>query len=220
MENPTLTQSIVFYQNNSAVTSSRLVASKFNKRHSDVIRSIKNLEIPQDFQERNFALSHYEQTLPTGGIKQVEEYIMTKDGFVLLVMGFTGKEAMKFKIEYINAFNQMQESLGYTSTALTISNELREIINNAIAVVGSLNKLSGMIGVSPATISLLRKQGIMPDAKYKQSEAMISKIQLICDRIQNGPLGYDPELMECLLTVTNKSARIALMNLLKQKAVI
>lgn len=89
------------------VTSSRIVAEVFEKRHSDVLRSIENLSCSIEFTERNFTLSTY---MDTSG-KNNKEYIVTKDGFIMLAMGFTGEKAFKFKEEYIKAFNSMEEEL-------------------------------------------------------------------------------------------------------------
>jgi len=89
------------------VTSSRMVAEKFEKRHSDVLRSIANLECSPEFTQRNFALSSYRDE--SG--KENKEYLITKDGFVMLAMGFTGEKAFRFKEAYINAFNSMAQDL-------------------------------------------------------------------------------------------------------------
>ncbi len=94
------------------VTSSRLVAEKFDKRHSDVLRAINNLELSEDFRRRNFALvtiSNLDNPSPI--IKEEKHYVMTKDGFTFLVMGSTGATAGKFKEEYIDAFNKMEQQL-------------------------------------------------------------------------------------------------------------
>lgn len=95
-----------------AVTTSRLIAQKFGKRHSDVMRAIKNLEISEDFRQRNFALVSFSNLQnPSPIIGEEKYYVISKDGFSLLVMGFTGKEAIKFKIAFIEAFNRMEEAL-------------------------------------------------------------------------------------------------------------
>lgn len=88
-------------------TTSKIIAEVFEKRHSDVIRAIENLECSKEFTERNFALSSYKDD--SG--KSNKEYIITKDGFVMLAMGFTGEKAFKFKEQYINAFNSMEQEL-------------------------------------------------------------------------------------------------------------
>ncbi len=88
-------------------TTSLQVAQHFGKRHADVIRAIKNLGAPEEFNERNFALVEY--TDEKG--ERRPAYRITRDGFTILAMGFTGKEAMQWKIAYITAFNQMEREL-------------------------------------------------------------------------------------------------------------
>jgi len=88
-------------------TTSLKVAEHFGKRHCDVLRAIKNIECPEDFRLRNFALSSY---LNEQG-KSQPCYEMTKDGFTLIAMGFTGKAVMQWKLAYLNAFNQMEKQL-------------------------------------------------------------------------------------------------------------
>lgn len=98
---------IVFENNNEAVTSSRLVAEYFGKQHKSILRAIRNLNCSKEFNEHNFAPVEY--TDKKGETRQ--EYLMTKDGFTILAMGFTGAKAMQFKEAYINAFNKMQNLL-------------------------------------------------------------------------------------------------------------
>ena len=88
-------------------TTSRKIAEVFEKNHKEVLRDIESLSFSDEFRERNFALSSYtsEQN------KALKEYIVTKDGFVMLAMGYTGSKAMKFKEDYINAFNAMESEL-------------------------------------------------------------------------------------------------------------
>lgn len=100
-------ENIVKNYNGKPVTSSRAVAWKFGKRHKDVLRAIENLECSDEFTERNFALSEYKDS--TG--RSLKKYIITRDGFSFLVMGFTGKEAARFKEDFIKAFNQMEEKI-------------------------------------------------------------------------------------------------------------
>ena len=107
---------LVFMHGDKSVTSSRLVANKFGKAHKDVLRAIKHLDCSLDFTERNFAPSGYEG--PTG--RMLKEYIITRDGFTFLVMGFTGKQAAKFKEDYINAFNAMEKALTASNKPATV----------------------------------------------------------------------------------------------------
>lgn len=97
----------VYVENGQAMTDSRSIADKFGKRHADILRSIKTLECSPEFTERNFALSEYSDR---SGRKN-PYYKVTRDGFVFLITGFTGREAARFKEDYIAAFNQMENQL-------------------------------------------------------------------------------------------------------------
>lgn len=105
----------VFIQNQQIKTDSLKVAKVFGKRHDNILRAIENLksECEPDFYLLNFEEVIVEYANGKGGLQQAPAYNLTKDGFTLLVMGFTGKQALQFKIDYINAFNQMAEQLQY-----------------------------------------------------------------------------------------------------------
>ncbi|UYL93061.1 Rha family regulator protein [Paenibacillus phage UtuhinaGold_Zacery] len=98
---------LVFIQNGKTVTDSLTVAEVFGKRHDNVVQDIKNLECSQEFSLLNFQESTY--TNERG--RTYPKYIITQDGFSFLVMGYTGKEAAKFKEMYIAEFNRMREQL-------------------------------------------------------------------------------------------------------------
>jgi len=93
--------------NSQAITTSISISEFFGKRHKDVLRAIRDLDVPTEFTERNFAPSEYDDI--TG--RKLSMYEMTRDGFTVLAMGFTGRAAMKFKLAYIEAFNRMEERL-------------------------------------------------------------------------------------------------------------
>ena len=111
MTNSILLQSAVSVSNGKVTTTSLKVAEIFGKRHDHVLRDIENLEISQEWRLRNFTQSQIERKTPTGGIVKSKAFAITKDGFTLLAMGFTGKKAMQFKIAYIEAFNAMEAKL-------------------------------------------------------------------------------------------------------------
>ncbi|EMF7978639.1 Rha family transcriptional regulator [Campylobacter jejuni] len=91
---------------NAVYTTSLSVAEVFNKNHKNIIRKIN--EFPKDnFTKLNFELSKYIDS--TGRILPC--YKITRDTFSLLVMGFTGEKAYKWKIEFIKAFNEMEKRL-------------------------------------------------------------------------------------------------------------
>ena len=88
-----------------ATTTSLKVAKYFQRNHRDVLRALRELECSAEFSVRNFALTEY---IDTQG-KPRPMYEMTKNGFVFLVMGFTGKQAALFKESYIAAFDEMSD---------------------------------------------------------------------------------------------------------------
>lgn len=98
---------LVFNQNGAALTNSLLVAEKFGKQHKHVIDSIKSFISSAENSAQYFIPSTY--TDNSG--KSNPMYIMNRDGFTLLAMGFTGKKALEFKLQYIEAFNKMEAAL-------------------------------------------------------------------------------------------------------------
>lgn len=94
--------------------SSLTIAEHFEKRHKDVLRSITQTchNLPESFRERNFALTSIQTPMPSGGgVREDKAYLMTRDGFTVVVMGFTGKKALEWKLRYIEAFNRMEAEL-------------------------------------------------------------------------------------------------------------
>lgn len=99
---------LVFISNNQAVVSSRVVAERFKKKHSDVLDSIARI-----VKTENSVLAFYEKHgyKVKGQYRTYPEYYMNRDGFMLLVMGFTTKPAMQVKVAFIKAFNEMEAKL-------------------------------------------------------------------------------------------------------------
>lgn len=119
---------LVTVSNDQVVTTSLKIAEVFEKRHCEVLRSIRNNECSAVFQERNFAFSFYLRKLPNNATKKEPMYYITRDGFTFLAMGFTGKIAARFKEAYINAFNEMERKLsGITVREDEIINIIREL---------------------------------------------------------------------------------------------
>lgn len=88
------------------VASSLQVADDFRKEHKTVLRNIENLAAQNCITKSMF----YEATYDNRG-KKYPMYIMNRDGFSLLVMGFTGKDALDWKLKYIDAFNKMEKKI-------------------------------------------------------------------------------------------------------------
>ena len=104
-------EQFIFAHDNELRTTSIKVAEAFGKLHKDVIRKIESLECSKDFHERNFAPMQIDVEIGNGAVRKSPAYEMTKDGFMFLVMGFTGKAAASIKEAYINAFNLMSSRL-------------------------------------------------------------------------------------------------------------
>lgn len=101
---------MVSNQNGEAKTTSYAVAEAFGKRHSDVLRSIKNMKCSQKFRERNFAFTLENKQI--GNTKRnTGFYHMTERGFMFLVMGFNGEKADAIKESFIDAFEWMANQL-------------------------------------------------------------------------------------------------------------
>ena len=89
------------------VVSSLDVAETFGKDHKNILRDIRQLECSDEFRRLNFEQSEY---LNEQNHKQPMCY-MTRDGFTILVMGYTGEKAMRFKEAYIKQFNAIEKTL-------------------------------------------------------------------------------------------------------------
>lgn len=86
------------------------VADYFEKSHNHVVRDIEKILSPQSGLSEEFNVSNFGRITYTDsrGRKQ-KAYAMTRDGFTMLVMGYTGQKAMKFKELYIKRFNEMEK---------------------------------------------------------------------------------------------------------------
>lgn len=114
-------------KNNKPVTNSREVALNFDKRHDNVIRDIEQMK--KDV--LNFEEMFYETTMPDSYGRKQKVYLVNRDGFTLLAVGFTGKKALKFKLDYIAAFNAMEEKLKQNIPTDPLQLALHSAIENA-----------------------------------------------------------------------------------------
>lgn len=174
-------------------TSSLQIAEHFGKRHTHVIRAIRNLLTDlspegepknglSEFAQLNFGLSEFVDS--TG--RHLPMYRITRDGFTLLAMGFTGKEALQWKLAYIDAFNKMEAEL--TSRALPYTVQptdklsaeqqgvLRDLLTSHVkrlpiqkqggAMVQGWSKLKAHFGVSYRDI---------PAAEFTEAVSIVSR---------------------------------------------
>jgi Rha family phage regulatory protein len=102
--------SAISVQNNQLTTTSKCVSQFFGKRHSHVLEKIESLDCSAQFTSANF--SAHVENIEAGAVSRDSKYYqITKDGFMFLVMGFTGKKAAQIKEAYIHAFNKMADQL-------------------------------------------------------------------------------------------------------------
>lgn len=143
-----------------AVVSSRVVAYDFDKRHDHVLRDINN--IIESNTTQNWGLLFIESQYKASNGKMNKEYLLTRDGFSLLVMGFTGKEALQWKLQYIEAFNKMEEQIKQQNNPYAhLSKEFQAIIMHDEKIMKLERRVEQMeenAKLDPAEYSLVSKR--------------------------------------------------------------
>lgn len=161
---------IVYAEAARALTNSILVAQKFGKEHKHVLDAIR--ELIKGCAE-NSADPLFEETTyihPQNG-QEYPMYVMTRDGFSLLVMGFTGKQALKFKLDFINAFNEMEQQL--KGNALPIPTSLPEALRLAADKAEEAEKFKALAEHKDGVIARLKPKADFADVAFT-SDTLIS----------------------------------------------
>lgn len=157
----------IFSQNDNLVTTSLKVAEAFGKRHTHVLDKLKSLDCSDEFASANFWAHVQMIDIGNGAKRESKFYQMTKDGFMFLVMGFTGKKAATIKEAYINAFNQMAAKIYTPSKTISPSqqSEIQQTIGKIAAQFEVLER--------PAIYSKLyaRLKRVFKVARYDQIPA-------------------------------------------------
>lgn len=145
---------LVTVNNGQPITTSLAVAEKFGKSHSFVLRALRNIDCSEEFNQCSYASVEY--TDKKGESRPM--VTMTKNGFVFLVMGFTGKKAARFKEDYINEFDRMATTLN--ANALSTIREVEQLtlriedITKNLSAAGSFLSIGGK-QTKPALVSVL-----------------------------------------------------------------
>ncbi|WP_308028547.1 Rha family transcriptional regulator [Neisseria bergeri] len=179
-------QNFVQIQNSQIVTTSEFVAQAFDKQHKHVLEKIEQIskEIKASFFEPNFRLKA--KQVKTGfGYRETKSYELTKDGFMLLVMGFTGKQAMAIKIAYIEAFNAMSKAILYLNN--TVSDGIKPAKTTA----------DDRTGLRQAVAALVGRKGI----DYSSAYSMIHQ-RFNVEAIEDIPAGKLPEAVAYVHALT------------------
>ena len=120
---------LIQVNNGQLVVSSRQIAENFGKLHKDVLESIREILVAENSAAKLF----FESTFENRG-KQYPEYLMNRDGFSLLAMGFTGKKALEWKLKYIQAFNEMEKQLSMSRVPQSFAEALQLAADQAKAL--------------------------------------------------------------------------------------
>ncbi|KSV60339.1 transcriptional regulator [Acetivibrio ethanolgignens] len=186
---------LVYLKNDEAVCDSLLVAEKFGKRHADVLEKIEKIlsDEPTENSVRCFKKTSYRDA--KGEIRPM--YLMNRDGFTFLVMGFTGKKANEWKWNYINAFNSMETILRERSTEVWLETRqqgklTRKAETDVIQQLIKYAKEQGSTHADMLYITYSKLSNKMAGIK-KRDEATVSQLNnlslmenIILNCIQNG----------------------------------
>lgn len=161
------------------LTNSVLVAEKFGKVHKNVIQSIQRMITTA---ENSAVIQMFvETTYLNEQNKEQPMYIMNRDGFTLLAMGFTGKKALQFKLDYIEAFNKMEKTIKEvpvlsSPTDTVLLKQLMETTQVMAAQISQMQvELSSQRALLPEPRQILPVQ---PAVRFEAKEKRISPRQI------------------------------------------
>ena len=161
-------------QNGNLVVSSREVAENFEKQNKHVMEAIRELETSVENPTNLFTPSTYKDSYG----REQKEYLLTRDGFTLLAMGFTGQKALQWKLKYIDAFNKMEEVIKKNQLmATSLSPELQVLINLEL----QQKELATAINENKQEIQDMRDVISLDTTSWRKETAnLISKMALSC----------------------------------------
>lgn len=177
------------------LTNSVLVAETFAKRHDSVMQKIKNLlnDSPQKCGQF-FVSSTY---IDNSG-KENPMYIMNRDGFTLLAMGFTGQKALQFKLDYIDAFNKMEQTIRNTRSLPSSADTamLKQLVETTQTMAAQicrmqeeLNRQRDMLLLPPANV-IVEEPRISPRQRKYYTVKQMAKELHTDSRLLNDFLEY------------------------------
>lgn len=148
------------------VANSKEVADRFGKVHRNVMRDIAGLHCSDEFRALNFEQSSY--TSPQNKVLPCIE--MTRDGFCFLAMGFTGKEAGKWKEAYISAFNAMEQHIRESEKP---QQSVMQALNEAISMMEKDKQIASTFGTGLANWRKIRQ------SHMQQVEKLHADVQML-----------------------------------------
>ena len=169
-------QELVILKNKEAVTTSLQVAESFDKKHRHVLTAIDELK---EGVAENWADLFWEDTYVHPQNKQSYRIIyMNRDGFSLLAMGFTGKKALSFKLQYIEAFNKMEKELKDQLPSIPATK--REM---ALLTLAANEETNERVDAIESDLNDLKNNQLLAEPDYRTISNMVrNKIRVICNQ--------------------------------------
>ena len=210
---------LVIMINKQAVTSSLQVAENFDKEHRNVLRDVEALK--KDV--HNFEQMFFESSEPDSYGRDRKTYLMNRDGFTLLAMGFTGSKALQFKLKYIEAFNEMEKQINKPMSQL-------ELMQMQISQLVEQEKR--LTGIESRTDAIEKKQDNITEVLSLNPTEWRKKTTNLLNKIAQQRGGFDAfkdvrteayeqleERGKCQLSIrlTNRKRKAALEGLAKSR---
>ncbi|WP_373180142.1 Rha family transcriptional regulator [Enterococcus durans] len=169
-------QELVILKNKEAVTTSLQVAESFEKKHRHVLSAIDELK---EGVAENWADLFWEDTYVHPQNKQSYRIIyMNRDGFSLLAMGFTGKKALNFKLQYIEAFNKMEKEIKGSLTLLPKTKR-----KMALLALAANEETNERVDAIESDLNDLKNNQLLAEPDYRTISNMVrNKIRILCDQ--------------------------------------
>ena len=161
-------------------TTSRKVAEHFDRNHRDVLKASNKLIVELAdpvFAERNFALSMYQVRGGKNTVRNEPEYHLSHDGFALLAMGFTGREALRWKVAFLAAFREQEAQLAdlqqrYLTALDVIRPSLRPTVQDAqagLARAATAQRLGKSVNAISYHRGQARRLGLLADVAVRRT---------------------------------------------------
>ena len=199
---------LVFLKNSQALTTSLKVAEVFEKRHDHVVRDIRALisqikEVPKIGEYKRDAMFCEKSYKAEGSLRSYPYYEMNFNGFTLLTMGFTGEKALKFKLDYIDAFDAMKNKL----IELLAERKSAEYLEVRNATKVGYKKLAETI--HQVLVPLAREQGSDTEEKFfhiNYARSINKRLGIKSKSRDKLPVGklYEVEKMQSMAEVSIK----------------
>ena len=200
------------------VVTSLDVAETFGKEHKNVLADIRNIQ--NDISSAEFSALFYEETYAASNGKKNPMYYMNRDGFTLLVMGYTGEKAMQFKLAYIKQFNAMEKALIGKIKEREKGIAVRQALTKAIQQSGENDRMHGHAystytdlvykAVFGKSAKQLRdeygigKQDNLRDFLSEEELAKVKSVEMVVSGLVDCGWGYD----EIKSFITNKERKL------------